>query len=199
MVEYIADRVPSGNCIALWGDANDANAIFIKTGQERALNSYNEKAKLNVVYKTYIEDWDRSTARKVVGKVLDFSAEKIDAIVSSNVPLAIGAYDALSEHGYKPGEVIITGMDIPIDFVHSLLNGGMTMSVNKPIKELAYGAINLAVGIVKDGSKINFTKTVNNGRKDVPAKLFTPIVIDKSNFEKELIDKGFYTREQVFN
>jgi len=196
MVEYIADRVPKGNCIVLWGDANDANAVFIKTGQERALKSITDNGQLKIVYKTYIENWDQSTARQVMNRILDFSPEKIDAVVASNIPLGLGAYSALSEHGYQPGQVIITGMDATKDLIQSMLMGGMTMSAIKPIKDLAYGAIDLSIDVVKN-KKINFTTTVNNGRIDVPAKLFAPMVIDKSNYKTVLVEKGFFTKEEI--
>jgi D-xylose transport system substrate-binding protein len=196
MVEYVADRVPKGNCIVLWGDANDANAVFIKEGQEKALKSVTEKGQLKIVYKTYVEDWNQSTSKQVMNRILDFSPEKIDAVVASNIPLGLGAYQALSDHGYIHGQVVITGMDATKDFIRSMNEGGMTMSVIKPIKELSYGAIDLAIDVVKN-NKINFTTTVNNGRIDVPAKLFAPIVIDKSNYEKVLVEKGFFTKEEI--
>jgi D-xylose transport system substrate-binding protein len=198
MVEYVAERIPKGNCIVLWGDANDANAVFIKSGQERALKPLTEKGQLKIVYRTYIENWDQGTARQVMNKILDFSTEKIDAVISSNIPVGLGAYSALSEHGYAPGQVIITGMDATKDLIYSMLGGGMTMSAIKPIKELAYGAIDLALDVVKN-NKIHFTTTVNNGRINVPAKLFAPIVIDKSNYENVLVEKGFFTKEEIAN
>lgn len=198
MVEYISDHVPQGNCVMLWGDANDANAQFIKTGQERALEKVNSRGQLNIVYKTFIEGWDKSTSRMEMNKILDFSNQKIDAVISSNIPLALGAYDALEEHGYPSGKVIITGMDATVEFVKSLQEGGMTMTVLKPIKELAFGAIDLAVDLDKNNFKNNFTKTVYNGRIDVPAKLFSPIVVEKTNYEKELFDNGYLKKEDVF-
>jgi D-xylose transport system substrate-binding protein len=112
--------------------------------------------------------------------------------------LGIGAADALLKHGYKPGEVIITGQDATLDFVHSMLNGGMTMSVYKPIKDLAYGAVELVVDLVKTGKAEGFDQRVNNGRKDVPAKLFSPYTVDRSNLDSVLIDPGVFTREQVY-
>ena len=198
MVEYVANRVPHGNCIALWGDPNDANAVFIKNGQQRAFSSLSEDKKLNVVYKSYVHGWNQAIAEKAVNNVLDFSNERIDAVISSNIPLGFAACNALSSHGYKPNEVVVTAMDASIGFIHSMLDGGITMTVTKPIKDLAYGAIDLAVDIAKGKNEEVFSKTVFNGRIDVPAKLFPPMVIDKSNFEKELIEKGFFTREEVF-
>lgn len=193
MVNYVADRVPKGNCVLLWGDANDANAVSIKNGQQRALK---EKDQLKVVYKTYIEDWNQETSKVEMNKVLDFSSEKIDAIVSSNIPLGIGAVEALGKHGYEPGKVIVTGMDATLDLIQSMHDGGITMSVVKPIKELAYGAVDLAVAVAKK-DKIRFTTTVNNGRIDVPAKLFPPMVIDQSNYEKVLVQNGFFTENEI--
>lgn len=193
MVNYVVDRVPKGNCIMLWGDANDANAVFIKKGQQRALKNDDN---LKIVYKTYIEDWSEATSKKVVSKILDFLPEKIDAVISSNIPLGTGAYEALQEHGYKPGEVIITSMDATLDLIHSMLEGGMTMSVVKPIKKLAYGAIDLSVAAVKH-DKIEFTTTINNGRIDVPAKLFSPFVIDKSNYEEALVQNNLFTKDEI--
>lgn len=196
MVEYAANEKPGGNCIVLWGDPNDANAIFIKKGQERALNTLDNK--LNIVYKSYIENWNKQTAEQVVNKVLNFSNDKIDAVISSNIPLGLGATTALSDNGYDVEDVVVTAMDATIQFVHSLLDGGITMTVTKPIEELAVGAIDLAIDIVKKRKDIDFTTTVFNGRKEVPAKLFSPMTIDKSNYVQELFDTGLLSKEEIF-
>lgn len=198
MVEYITDRVPGGNCIQLIGDPNDANAVFIKNGQDRALSVLNEDKKQNIVYKTYIDGWKGETAYVKVDKILDFSPEKIDAVIASNIPLAIGACNALSNHGYDLENVIVTAMDATTVMIHSMLNGGISMTVVKPIKKLAYGAIDLAIDIVSNSHETVFEKTVFNGRKEVPAKLFAPTVIDLSNYEKELFETGLFNRIEVF-
>jgi D-xylose transport system substrate-binding protein len=197
MVEYVADNLENGNCVILWGDASDANAVFVKKGHENVINLL-DKNNIETIYKTFVEDWTYENAYHQMNKILDFYPEKIDAVIACNDPLGIGAYDALKEHGYEPGEVIITGQDATLEFVHSMLEDGMSMSVGKPIKELAYGAVDLVVKIVKGEATSSFDKTVNNGRKDVPAKLFSPYIIDKSNFEKELIGEGVFTSDEVF-
>jgi len=43
---------------------------------------------------------------------------------------------------------------------------------------------------------VNDTKTYNNGVKVVPSYLLKPVVVDKSNWEKVLIDSGYYKRSQ---
>lgn len=43
---------------------------------------------------------------------------------------------------------------------------------------------------------LNDTKTYNNGVKVVPSYLLKPVVVYKSNWEKALIDSGYYKRAQ---
>ena len=43
---------------------------------------------------------------------------------------------------------------------------------------------------------VNDTKTYNNGVKVVPSYLLKPVVVDKTNWEKILIDGGYYTKAQ---
>ena len=198
MVEYMFDKLDKGNFVMLWGDALDANALMVKNGIEKAIASNHKSSQFNLVYKTFVSDWSYKNANHIMKDVLAFSPEKIDAVIACNDPLGIGAFDALIENGYQPGEVIITGQDATLEFLHSMLSDGMTMSVAKPIKELAYGAVDLVAGLIKTGKAEGFDSRVNNGRKDVPAKLFSPLSVDKSNFENELIESGVFTREQVF-
>lgn len=198
MIDYAIERKPKGNYMILWGDASDANAVFVKDGNLKALAPYIQRNDVNVAYKSYVDSWSLSNAKHKLNEVLDFYNEKVDVIIASNDPMAIGAYQALAEHGYKPGEVIITGQDATLAFVHSMLNGEITMSVYKPLKDLAYGAVDLVVDLVLHNKAEGFDKIVNNGKKDVPAKLFSPMVVDKSNFEEVLINSGVFTRDEVY-
>ncbi|MDA3881426.1 MAG: substrate-binding domain-containing protein [Prolixibacteraceae bacterium] len=198
MIDYVANRVDKGNCIILWGDASDANAIFVKRGHEKAIKALGSGNNIDFVYKTFVEGWKYENAYHLMNQILDFYPDKIDAVIACNDPLGLGAFDALSDHGYKPDEVVITGQDATLEFVHSMLEDGMTMSVSKPLKELAYGSVDLIVELVKTGTVEGLSQTVNNGRVDVPAKLFDPYVVDETNFESILIGEGVYTREEVF-
>jgi putative multiple sugar transport system substrate-binding protein len=44
---------------------------------------------------------------------------------------------------------------------------------------------------------VNDTKTYNNEVKVVPSYLLTPIPVDASNWEKILIEGGYYKKEQI--
>ena len=132
-----------------------------------------------------------------MSEILDFYPGKIDAVISSNDPMALGAFDALVEHGYKPFEVEITGQDATLEACRSIVAGGMTMSVFKNIKELAYTAVDLAVDVTGK-KKMIFERTINNGRKDVPALLLKPGIVDRANLDEAIIAAGVFTREAVY-
>jgi putative multiple sugar transport system substrate-binding protein len=47
--------------------------------------------------------------------------------------------------------------------------------------------------------EVNDEKTYNNGVKVVPSYLCQPVSVDKSNYVKELIDSGYYTKDKLGN
>ena len=44
---------------------------------------------------------------------------------------------------------------------------------------------------------VNDTTTYKNGVKVVPSYLLKPVVVDKTNWEKILIDGGYYKKQQI--
>lgn len=45
--------------------------------------------------------------------------------------------------------------------------------------------------------KVNDTETYDNGVKVVPSNLSEPVAVDKDNYQKELIDSGYYKEEDL--
>ena len=71
------------------------------------------------------------------------------------------------------------------------------MTVYKPISRLAPAAVDAAVALAKKQPS-GATRTVNNGRIDVPSILIEPIPVDKDNIESTVVKDGFQTREKIF-
>ena len=44
---------------------------------------------------------------------------------------------------------------------------------------------------------MNDTTTYDNGVKVVPTKLLDPVIVYKDNYEKVLIDSGYYTADDL--
>jgi D-xylose transport system substrate-binding protein len=74
------------------------------------------------------------------------------------------------------------------------------MTVYKAIRPEAEAAAELAhmlltgqaVPAAKTGGK-----TVNNGKKEVPSVLLSPVAVTKANVQATIIADGFWTKEQV--
>ncbi len=48
-----------------------------------------------------------------------------------------------------------------------------------------------------DKPEVNNTKDYDNGEKVVPSYLLNPVIVNKDNYKKELIDTGYYTADQL--
>jgi putative multiple sugar transport system substrate-binding protein len=52
--------------------------------------------------------------------------------------------------------------------------------------------------VLKGGKpEVNNTKDYDNGKKVVPSYLLQPVTVDKANYEKELVESGYYTAGQL--
>ena len=45
--------------------------------------------------------------------------------------------------------------------------------------------------------EVNNTKDYDNGNKVVPSYLLQPVIVDKDNYQKVLVDTGYYTADQL--
>jgi putative multiple sugar transport system substrate-binding protein len=82
--------------------------------------------------------------------------------------------------------------------VQSIVAGEQTQTVFKDTRELAKAAVQESDAVLTGGTPVvNDTKSYNNGNKIVPAYLLDPVSVDKSNYQKVLIDSGYYTKDQI--
>jgi D-xylose transport system substrate-binding protein len=197
MVNYAISRKPEGNYVMLFGDAGDVNAILIKDAQEATLKPYIDNGKINIVYKTFTEDWSSVNAYHIMQNVLAFSTKKIDAVITSYDGLAMGAIKAMDEVGYK-GDVILTGQDAELAAVKAVKDGKMSLTVYKSINTIASASVDLAIKLAKGEKVKDIHATINNGRKDVPVLYLKPVAVTKSNIRETVIADKYYTEQQVF-
>ncbi len=186
MADYAFSKVNNGNVVLLYGDANDANAIMVEEGIERVLKKRNKNEDYNIIFETYVEGWSYDNAKFDFSKVANYFTDHIDAVIACNVPLALSVVDVLEEKGFDPSETIITAQDMTDDLKYSIKENGVSMSVVKPIKQLAYGVVDMVEVIVNGNGELGINGNVNNRQKDVKAKLLKPFVVDVDNIDKML-------------
>ena len=95
------------------------------------------------------------------------------------------------------GKVLVTGQDAALDAVQRIVDGKQTMTIYKPIRPLAFSAVDSALKLAR-GETVDAKDKVNNGKLDVPSILQEPIVVDKNNVMQTVIKDGYHKIEDVY-
>ncbi|MFF6999143.1 multiple monosaccharide ABC transporter substrate-binding protein [Streptomyces sp. NPDC008313] len=191
------------------GSNDDNNTKYFFGGAMKVLQPYIDKKQLVVrsgqtkLNQVTTLRWDGGTAQKRMDDLLTsaYSKERVDAVLSPYDGISIGILSALKSDDYgsksKPLP-IVTGQDAEVASVKSIIADEQTQTVYKDIRKLAEVATDMVDSALKDKKpEINDTKTYDNGAKVVPAYLLQPVSVDKSNYQKELIDSGYLKASDV--
>ena len=191
------------------GSPDDNNARFFYQGAYDVLSPYIDAGKLVVVsgqkdFETCaIPAWEAETAQNRMDDLLTAhyaTGTQLDVVLSPNDSIAIGIANALDNSDYTPGEdwPIITGQDCDIPNMKNIIAGKQSMSIFKDTRTLADQTVAMVNAIVdKKDVPVNDTETYDNGIKVVPTFLCEPVFGDINNYQKLLIDSGYYTEDQL--
>ncbi|WP_410012274.1 D-xylose ABC transporter substrate-binding protein [Sodalis sp. C49] len=193
--QSLVKRVPQGNYFLMGGSPVDNNAKMFRAGQMTVLKPLIDSGKIKIVGDQWADGWLPENALKIMENALTANNNKIDAVVASNDATAGGAIQALAAQGLA-GKVAISGQDADLAGIQRINQGTQTMTVYKPIKQLASTAAEIAVQL-GNGEKPKSNASLNNGLKDVPSYLLTPISVDKSNIESTVIADGFHKKSDL--
>lgn len=194
--ESIVAAKPTGNYFLMGGSPVDNNAKLFRKGQMKVLQPLIDKGNIKVVGDQWVDSWLAEKALQIMENALTANNNKIDAVVASNDATAGGAIQALSAQGLS-GKVAISGQDADLAAIKRIVSGTQTMTVYKPISKLADKAADIAVGLAK-GGEVTSNAVLNNGVKEVPAYLLTPIVVTKDNIDETVIKDGFHSKESIY-
>ena len=193
--QYAVDKQPYGNYILLAGPIKDNNAILFLNGQKNILQPYVDKGDINIVHEKHLVEWNSMEAFMEMQLLTEYSG-KLSAIIASNDLIASGAIMALDIGGADKG-VIITGQDASIDGCRNIVQGSQSMTVYKPIKNLAHAAVDLALDVASKRLPDNIKATTHNGKTEVPSVLLEPVSVDKDNLRETVIKDGFINESEL--
>ncbi|AFM40084.1 ABC-type xylose transport system, periplasmic component [Desulfosporosinus acidiphilus SJ4] len=191
------------------GSPDDNNAKFFFDGAMSVLQPYITSGKLVVRsgQTAYAQvgtlRWDGATAQARMDNILskNYTTAKVDAVLSPYDGISIGIISSLKGVGYGTASQkmpIITGQDCEVASVKSIIAGEQTSSIFKDTRVLAKKAAEMANDVLQGKTPVvNDTKSYNNGVKIVPSFLCDPVVVDKTNYQKILIDSGYYTADKL--
>lgn len=194
--EFLVERQPEGKYFMLGGSPTDNNAHLIREGQMEVIQPYVDSGDIEIVGDQWVDGWSAEEALNIVENALTANDNDIDAIVASNDSTAGGAVEALREQGLD-GEVLISGQDADLAACQRVVEGTQTMTIYKPIKDLAYRAAEVAVAMGND-EEIETDTTINNGEYDVPSILLEPIPVTRDNMVETVIEDNFHELEEVY-
>jgi putative multiple sugar transport system substrate-binding protein len=191
------------------GSPDDTNAFYFYDGAMSVLQPYIDSGKLVVqsgqtgMDKVSTLRWDGIVAQARMDNLLSafYTDKRVDAVLSPYDGLSIGILSSLKGVGYCTAEQpcpVVTGQDAEVASVKSMIAGEQAWTVFKDTRLLAAQAAKMVDQALK-GEKVdvNDTKTYDNGVKIVPSYLLTPFSVDKTNYEKYLVESGYYTADQL--
>jgi putative multiple sugar transport system substrate-binding protein len=173
------------------------------------LQPYIDSGKLVVVSKQMGMDkvstlrWDGATAQARMDNLLSafYTTKRVDAVLSPYDGLSIGILSSLKGVGYGSGNMpmpIVSGQDAEIPSIKSMLRGEQYSTIFKDTRDLAKVTADMVDAALSGKTvTVNDTTTYKNGVKVVPSFLLKPVVVDKTNWEKILIDSGYYKKAQI--
>nr|WP_218859230.1 multiple monosaccharide ABC transporter substrate-binding protein [Petropleomorpha daqingensis] len=196
------------------GSLDDNNAHFFFDGAMDTLKQYIDDGTLviksgqNQIEQVAILRWQQETAQKRMEDLLTQSyndGTTVQGVLSPYDGLSRGIITALQNAGYGPTTSggakpmpIVTGQDAEIASVKLINDGVQSSTIFKDTRLLAEQAVTAAVAFLKgDEPEANDTKTYDNGQKVVPSFLLPVVTVYKDNIQKELIDSGYYTADEV--
>jgi len=194
--EYLLNKAPKGNYILIGGSQTDNNAKLLRQGQMEMLKPAIAAGSVKIVDDPWAEGWAADKARDETAAALKKAHNNVVAVVASNDGTAGGAVDALTE-AKLAGKVFVSGQDAELGAMRRIVAGTQVMTVYKPIRPLARmaagAAVNMAKGQTEDG-----LVSINNGKKDVPARLLEPISVDKESIDRTVIADGYHKQAEVY-
>ena len=200
----IYDAVPEGNYVFIKGNAADANADFLRGGQEEVLleatgcEALDENCPITNVGESYTDNWAPEVAQANMEQFLTANNNDVDAVVASNDGMAGGVVAALAAQGLD-GVVPVSGQDGDGAALNRVALGTQTVSVWKDARQLGSAAGEVAI-LLAGGTAMGdiegaiiFTTPEGNEMNTI---LLAPIPITQENLNI-VIDAGWISKEDA--
>jgi D-xylose transport system substrate-binding protein len=214
----IYDLVPEGNYVFIKGNAADANADFLRGGQDEVLLEATGCEDLVApcpivnVGESYTDNWAPEVAQTNMEQFLTTNNNEVDAVVASNDGMAGGVVAALAAQGLA-GSVPVSGQDGDFDALNRVALGTQAVDVWKNAFALGQTAGEVAVALASGTSLDAVTAPGNLGDSapaagtaagvfmtpngvDVWSIILTPIPITKDNLNI-VLDEGWITTDDL--
>jgi D-xylose transport system substrate-binding protein len=188
----IFDLVPEGNYVFIKGNQADANADFLRGGQQEVLQAAIDSGAIVNVGESYTDNWDPAVAQTNMEQFLTQNNNEVDAVVASNDGMAGGVVAALAAQGLD-GIVPVSGQDGDGAALNRVALGTQAVSVWKDARELGKAAGEAAVALAQGTALGDVSGVVSfdsPGGNTMTSILLAPIPITQDNLNV-VLDAGW--------
>lgn len=166
--EWVQRLDGSGDYVELFGNPADNNAATRSNGYETVISQYPDVQRLAME----VANWDRTEGYNKMAAMLQANPD-IDAVISGNDEMALGAIAVLKERG-QLDEVMVGGFDGSPDAVDAIKAGEMAYTVLQPVAVFAEEAVRQADYYIRNGEPM----------VDEEKQLFDCILITADNVDQ---------------
>ncbi|MEA2406445.1 MAG: D-xylose transport system substrate-binding protein [Thermoleophilaceae bacterium] len=194
LVKKLQDDGAKGDIIMINGAPTDNNAKLFKEGAHSVIDSSDFK-----VAKEYdTPDWSPDKAQQEMEQAITAVGEDgFVGVYAANDGTGGGAIAAMKSAGIDPKTRPTTGQDAELAAIQRILAGEQYMTVYKAIKAEAEAAAELAVALAKGETPSGADAEIDNGMKQVPSILLTPVAVTVDNINDTIIKDKFWSVDEV--
>jgi D-xylose transport system substrate-binding protein len=196
--EAIYDQVPKGNYVFIKGNSADANADFLRSGQEEVLKDAIDSGDIKNVGETYTDNWDPALAQTEMEQFLTDNNNNVDAVLAENDGMAGGVVAALEAQGLA-GSVPVSGQDGDVAGLNRVALGTQYVDVWKDARELGKAAGEAACAMAQGTALQDVENTVpfdSPGGNKMTSIFLTPQAITQDNLNIPL-DAGWISQDDL--
>jgi D-xylose transport system substrate-binding protein len=178
------------------GAPTDSNAALFKKGSTAVFKENG----VNIGKSYDTPDWSNDKAQQEMEQAITaLGKDGFQGVYAANDGTAGGAIAAMKSNGVDPKKTPTTGQDAELTGVQRILAGEQYMTVYKAVKPEAEKAAQLAVALAqgKEPPAGLVNDKQDNGKKQVPSVILTPVAVTKENINDTIVKDGFWTKQQI--
>jgi D-xylose transport system substrate-binding protein len=194
----ILEAVPTGNYVMIKGNAADANADFLRGGQQEILQAAIDAGDITIVGESYTDNWDPAVAQTNMEQFLTEANNDVQAVVSSNDGMAGGVIAALAAQGLD-GLVPVSGQDGDGAALNRVALGTQTVDVWKDARLLGQAAGEVAALLAAGTSMDDVPQMLlftTPGGNEMHSILLSPLPITIDNLDL-VVTAGWITVDDL--
>jgi D-xylose transport system substrate-binding protein len=194
----ILEQAPEGNYVMIKGNSSDANADFLRGGQQEVLQAAIDSGAINIVGDSYTDNWAPEVAQTNMEQFLTENDNNIQAVVASNDGMAGGVVAALAAQGLD-GSVPVSGQDGDGAALNRVALGTQTVDVWKDARVLGTAAGEVAALLAAGTAMADVPSMIlfeTPGGNSMSTILLSPQPITQDNLDL-VVTAGWITTDDL--